>query len=96
MTTAAQMKGLTAVVTGATTGIGAEIANQPAAHGANLVLVARSAEHLEQSAAQLHARHGVDALDLPLDLSGRGSRTASPSNSTRLGSRWTCWSTTRV
>ncbi|OON81105.1 SDR family NAD(P)-dependent oxidoreductase [Streptomyces tsukubensis] len=73
MTTAPQMKGRTAVVTGATSGIGAEIADQLAGHGAHLVLVARSAELLETTAARLRVQYGVDVLTAPLDLADRDS-----------------------
>ncbi|MCP2244056.1 hypothetical protein LX86_002786 [Lentzea aerocolonigenes] len=57
-----------AVVTGASTGIGSAIAERLAAHGVHLVLVARSADKLEEEAARLSRRHGVTVRALPLDL----------------------------
>jgi short-subunit dehydrogenase len=68
MTTAAQMRGRTAVVTGASTGIGAEIAERLAGYGAHLVLVARTAERLHEAAERLRKEHGVKVLVVPLDL----------------------------
>lgn len=57
-----------ALVTGASSGIGREIAAQLAAAGLDLVLVARREPVLREIAADLGARHGVDVRVLPLDL----------------------------
>lgn len=59
----------TALVTGATTGIGAAIAERMAREGMDLVLVARDAARLEAAAKRLRADHGVEVLAVPLDLS---------------------------
>lgn len=60
-------RGTTALVTGASRGIGAAFAGLLAERGTNLVLVARGADALEQVAGRARAR-GVTVLPLPTDL----------------------------
>lgn len=64
-----QYKGSTALVTGASGGLGAEFARQLADRGSELVLVARSAERLEVLAGELRSSYQVNATTLPADLS---------------------------
>ncbi len=50
----------TVLITGASSGIGRELASCFAVSKSNLVLVARSVDKLEQIASQLRAQHGAD------------------------------------
>lgn len=58
-----------AVITGASTGIGAIYADRLAKRGYDLILVARNAERLNAAAKLLQAETGVQVTALPADLS---------------------------
>ena len=66
----------TVLVTGASSGIGKALAEIFAAEGSRLVLVARSADMLEELAVQLRKTHATEVLVIPQDLSLRGAADA--------------------
>jgi len=63
----------TVLITGASSGIGRELARLFASDGADLVLVARSEDRLQELAAKLAAEHGIRAQALAADLTRPGS-----------------------
>ena len=67
--------GTAALVTGASSGIGTELARGLAQRGHNLILVARRAERLEDLARELSATHGIRAQAIPTDLADAGARS---------------------
>jgi short-subunit dehydrogenase len=58
----------TALITGASSGIGLHLAHQFAKHGHSLVLVAPEAPELDVLAADLRKKYQVEVLSIPLDL----------------------------
>ena len=58
----------TALITGASSGIGAEFARQLAAQHQHLVLVARSQDKLDHIAEQMHQQHGIQTTVIAQDL----------------------------
>ncbi|WP_082869756.1 SDR family NAD(P)-dependent oxidoreductase [Deinococcus puniceus] len=58
----------TALITGASGGIGEAIARQLAARGAHLILVARSEGKMQTLAQEMSAKHGIQAAVIALDL----------------------------
>lgn len=59
----------TALITGASNGIGLELAKIHAQRGGDLVLVARSQDKLEQLAQELRAKHNIQVTVIAKDLS---------------------------
>ncbi|WP_067440969.1 SDR family NAD(P)-dependent oxidoreductase [Nocardioides jensenii] len=84
MTLPAPTPGRTALVTGASSGIGAEIARELAARGHHVTLVARTTAKLESLAEELSATGGSAAV-LTTDLSDRAARAGLAARVEALG-----------
>jgi uncharacterized protein len=74
-----------ALVTGASAGIGSEIARELARRGHGVVLVARRKEKLDELAGELHAEYGIRAEAIGCDLSKAASRQRLPARVASLG-----------
>ncbi|MBB2948533.1 hypothetical protein FB565_008316 [Actinoplanes lutulentus] len=61
-------RGTHVLITGASSGLGAEFATQFAARGADVVLVARREDRLVELAGRLEREHGISAVPIALDL----------------------------
>src|SRR5271170_103652 len=74
-----------ALITGASYGIGLEFSRIFAREGYNLVLVARSADKLRQLASELEKNHGTRSLILATDLTEPGASAYVLDQTTRAG-----------
>ncbi|MFC4101967.1 SDR family NAD(P)-dependent oxidoreductase [Paenibacillus xanthanilyticus] len=77
----------TALITGASSGIGEQFALQLAKRGYDLVLVARSQDKLERLAAEISAQHGVKTHVIAADLSLPGAALRLHTEAAQLGLR---------
>ncbi|MCR2820315.1 SDR family NAD(P)-dependent oxidoreductase [Lederbergia panacisoli] len=64
-----RLKGKTVAITGASGGLGEQIAYICAQNGANLILLARNIEKLNQMSNRIHDEYGVKCTGLALDVS---------------------------
>jgi len=75
----------TCLVTGASSGIGVEIAGLLAARGLGITLVARTESKLQELAETLASRHGVRVEVLATDLTDAAARSGLPGRLEELG-----------
>src|SRR5690349_12805679 len=70
-----QSENLYALVTGATSGIGYELAKLFAQDGYNLIIVARTERDLKQAASEISSQYGVEVISIAKDLFGENAAT---------------------
>lgn len=70
------LQGRTALITGASSGLGADFARQLAARGCHLILVARREDRLRGLEQEITLQHPVEIGIIPMDLSARGAPQA--------------------
>jgi short-subunit dehydrogenase len=75
----------TALITGASSGIGSDLARELASRGHNVTLVARREDRLRSLADEIAAEHGVSAEVLACDLQDPEARDALPGRVAELG-----------
>jgi short-subunit dehydrogenase len=64
-----ELIGKTALVTGASSGLGADFARELASRGSNLILVARREDKLKEVQMEIREKHGVQVDTILMDLS---------------------------
>ena len=74
------LQGMTALVTGASSGLGVDFARELAAAGANLILVARRADLLDKVAKDISAAHAVKVDYKAVDLADATARETLAAN----------------
>src|SRR5690554_3299960 len=62
------LKGRVAVITGASSGLGVQMAHGLAGQGADVVLLARRFERLQEVAKEIEEKHNVKALPIACDV----------------------------
>ena len=67
------LDGKSAIVTGASSGIGSETVRALARDGANVALAARREDRLEEIADEVEHDHGVETLAVPTDVTDEGA-----------------------
>lgn len=70
------IKGWTALVTGASSGLGVDFAKELARRGCSLILVARREAELQTLATEIRAAHNVQVDVIPMDLGAPGAPEA--------------------
>ena len=85
MSIPAPRPGGAALITGASSGIGAALARGLCARGHDAILVARRRDRLESLAAELRERHGRRVEVIPCDLADADARGGLPGEITRRG-----------
>ena len=61
------LAGQTAIVTGCSTGLGVQMAKALANQGANIAVIARRQNLIEEVAAEISKEYGVDTIEMHLD-----------------------------